>query len=200
MQGKLTPTHLDAMTELFNIGIGRAASRMSGVIESPFDLSIPRLELQSVFELRRRMLVAQTSGEILSQQFLGDCGGDAYLIINRTSSLELIRILLGDGFGTLGMGDIEREALKEITNQLLNACLGTLAEVLEFEQQGCLPRLVHSKELEERFRQSNVQVLLVSMVFATDRGRVEGQVAYVMSAVSMERLVGKLNQFLRKYA
>ncbi|MCJ8296291.1 MAG: chemotaxis protein CheC, partial [Colwellia sp.] len=45
MPDKLTPLEIDALTEIFNIGIGRAANSLNKMVSQTVDLTIPEIEI-----------------------------------------------------------------------------------------------------------------------------------------------------------
>ena len=45
MPDKLTPLEIDALTEIFNIGIGRAAKSLNQMVSQTVDLTIPEIEI-----------------------------------------------------------------------------------------------------------------------------------------------------------
>ena len=64
------------------------------------------------------------------QAFSGDISGRALLIFPEKNSLELVRAVAGEGLSLEDILELEHEALAEIGNMILNACMATMANLL----------------------------------------------------------------------
>src|ERR1700760_1639448 len=108
--GPLSPLELDALTELVNIGVSRAAGSLREMVGEEVLLSVPRIELvgraraiQILCESEARKLVA------VHQTFEGDITGRALLIFPETKSLELVRAITGGGLSLGGINNFGAE-------------------------------------------------------------------------------------------
>jgi len=106
---------LDALTELVNIGVSRAASSLGSMVKEQVLLSVPSVMIVSrsdaasrVGEARENLLVA------VRQAFYGDISGRALLIFPEKNSLELVRAVVGDQLSLEDILELEHEALTEI--------------------------------------------------------------------------------------
>jgi chemotaxis protein CheC len=133
----------DALTELINIGVSRAATNLRTMIGREDRLSVPCVAVaprqdaaQAIGENSTTRLVA------VQQTFEGDFEGRAMMIFPETSSLEVVRAVAAD---TLPVDDIvalEHEALTETGNIILNSCLATIANMLRRSLRMSLPEIV----------------------------------------------------------
>ncbi len=139
----LTDLQRDAISELMNIGMGRAASALSQMAHDEVQLSVPLVDLVPVNNMTQ-FLHAQTLDAItaVKQQFSGVFWGEALLLFPEAQRLERARILLQDMVSLERMADMEQEAFMELGNIILNACLGSLANLLSSEISSSLPILV----------------------------------------------------------
>ena len=139
----LTDLQRDAISELLNIGMGRAADALSQMAHEEVQLSVPFVNLLPVNDVPR-LLGEQPADAItgVKQQFTGVFWGDALLLFPEAQSLELVRILLDDIVPLERMADMKQDAFMEIGNIILNACLGSLANLLSSEIGSSLPEFL----------------------------------------------------------
>ena len=136
----LDATQLDAVKELLNVGVSQAATALSEMIDDQILLSVPYVELvpraQAPAKLGQqpdRPLAA------VAQSFEGAFWGEALLIFPQDESLELVRSLLREDVPLARLTELEREALCEIGNVILNSCLSTMANMLSCTLDCSLP-------------------------------------------------------------
>lgn len=130
----------DALTEVFNLGIGQAASVLSELVQDEVLLTVPQIGV-----LKRSAFIEMATGRwegrssIVRQTFDGPFHGDALLIFPERQSLELVRILLAGAAPIEDMSELERDALLEVGNIVLNACIGCIADIFEAEIANSMP-------------------------------------------------------------
>ena len=141
----LRPEVRDALTEIFNIGIGHAAGVLSELVNDEILLTVPELGVTSRPEfiaIAGKLWTEPAS--IVRQSFSGPFKGDALLVFPVRESLELVRALLAEPAPIESMTELEREALLEVGNIILNACLSCIADLLEQEITNALPLYLES--------------------------------------------------------
>jgi chemotaxis protein CheC len=126
----LDPGQVDALQELINIGIGRAAATLSELMQTHIELTIPGVAVYRVEDLPGRLRQSGGGrGVAISQDFEGPCSGRAALVLPRDSGVRLARVLAGveDVSDEL---DLELSGiLTEVGNIMINGVLGSLANV-----------------------------------------------------------------------
>jgi chemotaxis protein CheC len=141
----LDELELDALTELVNLGVGRAAASLRDLAGEQVHLSVPTVSLVS---RSRAIEILNEKGSALvgvHQVFEGDIIGRAFLIFPETNSIELVRAVTG---GVLTLEDIielEQEALAETGNIVLNGCLSTIANLLQRRLRISLPEVLRGE-------------------------------------------------------
>lgn len=199
----LTEFYLDAVTEVLNIGMGRAAASLSEMISDEVKLSVPgvefvsRLEAAEIISTKEKMDV---NG--VHQHFEGVFVGDALLLFPEQQSLALVRaILQQDNIALDDLSDMDQEAITEIGNVILNACLCSMADMFKQEIHGDIPQFVHGS-LAQVFAEygSNDQteaiVLLLNMEFPVDQMNIQGYVTFLMDADSVIHFKGNIEKLL----
>ena len=137
---QLTEPERDAIIELFNLGMGKAAGALGQMVDAEVSLSVPNLDI-----IRRTHAPEQLGCPVgqricaVRQTFAGPFDGQAMLIFPEGSSLELVRRLLPDSPPIGDMTDLEEEALTEVGNVILNHCLASFANLLHAEIRTEIP-------------------------------------------------------------
>src|SRR4051812_49336337 len=104
----------DALTELVNMGVSRAALALRDLVGEQVLLSVPSLSI--LLRTEAATLVDKTKFEVLvavRQAFHGEFSGRALLIFPEANSLELVRAVAGAQLELHDIIELEQEALAE---------------------------------------------------------------------------------------
>jgi chemotaxis protein CheC len=193
---------VDAVAEVLNIGMGRAAASLSEMINEEVKLSVPGVEFVSRLEAAHIIgNKAKTDVSGVHQHFQGAFGGDAMLLFPEEQSLELVRAVLQQDDMTLtDLTDMEQEAMTEIGNVILNACLCSMADMFGKQMLGDIPEFVQGS-LAQVFStdgalETEAIVLLLNMDFAVDRKSIQGYVTFLMDVDSVGQFKENIEAFL----
>src|SRR4051794_1639802 len=128
---QLTDAQKDALTELINIGYARAAGALSDLTGNRITLEVPRVAIHPIDEVGP-LLKSWLSGEVASvhQMFTGPVSGNALLLMDQQAALLLNSLLTGNENSKQSLDASAREALTEVGNIVLNACLGVFGNLL----------------------------------------------------------------------
>lgn len=149
----LTEMELDALNELFNIGLHRAAASLSELTGQRVLVDLPRLWVCAMDTLKDR-LTELVDGDLATvhQIFGGPVAGDAVLLLEYEKAV-LLANLMTDGDVALGgrLDQSAREVLSEIGNVVLSSCLGAFGNVLQVAVTFSVPR-IHIESLDGLLR------------------------------------------------
>ena len=191
----------DALAELVNIGVSRAASSLRIMVGREILLSVPDVvtlprgrAAEIIGDHQKTRLVA------VRQEFEGGFSGRAMLIFPEAKSLELVRAVIG---GALPLEDImalEQEALAEIGNIILNNCFATIANILKRTLTMSLPELVRGDGaalfgLSASFDPDDM-VLVVRINLTVDARELTGHIAMLMDLPALRILKVLLNELV----
>jgi len=142
-QVALTELERDALTEIVNIGVSRAASSLRKMIGEQVLLSVPSIEVVS-HRRAARLISEREVAELIAvrQDFSGPFSGRALLIFPETNSLELVRAVTGGELSAEEVVEMEHEALAETGNVILNSCLATMANMLKRSLTMTIPEVL----------------------------------------------------------
>ncbi len=139
---ELTEFQRDALTELINIGFGRAAASLSRITGHRVLLEVPQVAIHPMNEVNAALgRVVRGDIATVHQVFSGPVAGDALLVLD-TAGAALIKQLLTDEMPLpLAMDASGQEVITEVGNILLNACLGMFGNLLKVQVSFSVPRL-----------------------------------------------------------
>jgi len=189
---KLEELDMDALTELFNIGLHRAAFSLSELTGQRIIVDLPRLWICPIEETHSR-LIELLEGDLATvhQIFRGTVTGDAVLVLQYDSAARLV-VLMTDGEVATGgrLDQSAREVLAEIGNVILSSCLSSFGDMLRVSVSFSVPR-IHVESLEGMLRTLQVDqedlhfALLAATQFRLGDDEVGG---YLIIAVGMSSL------------
>lgn len=197
----LTELERDALTEIVNIGVSRAASNLRKMIGAQVFLSVPSIEVVSQRRAARLISEREVSELVaISQDFNGAFEGRALLIFPETNSLELVRAVTGNELSEQEVIEIEVEALAETGNVILNSCLATMANMLKRSLTMSIPEVVRGSGSSffqtDGIDESEGLVLFLYIDFAIRSRDIRGYIAMIMDLPSLTLLKGLLEDFI----
>jgi chemotaxis protein CheC len=198
----LDELELDALTELVNIGVSRAAASLGTMVGEQVLLSVPSVMVVS--RSRAAELISQSQNDLLvavRQAFSGDVSGRALLIFPEKNSLELVRAVAGEDLSLEDILELEHEALAEIGNIILNACMATVANLLQRNLTMSLPEIIRGTGgglFDLSMSLADDVVLFVHINFSLKGRQVVGYVAMVMDFASLTSLKELIADFIRR--
>ncbi len=199
----LTELQLDALTEMVNIGVNRAAGSLREMVGEQVHLSVPKVSLVG----RDDAIATLAQGESASlvgvhQIFEGDVTGRALLIFPDTKSLELVRAVAGGELSLEEIIELEHEALAEIGNIILNGCLATMANMLQRNLKMSLPEILRGEPQVffslEPPPEAGELVMFLYINFAIRQRDIRGYIAMLMDLPSIAALQVLLDEFIER--
>jgi chemotaxis protein CheC len=139
---ELTVVQRDALTELINIGFGRAAASLSRITGYRVLLDVPNVAVYAMDQLQS-VLATMVHGEVATvhQVFTGPVAGDAFLALDARAAALLKELLTNEPALPLRLDASTQEVVTEVGNVLLNACLGTFGNLLKVHVSFSVPKL-----------------------------------------------------------
>lgn len=202
----LSELEQDALTEIFNIGVGLAADALYQMTGEHVPLSVPVVELtsqlgaqQHFLEREKRPLCA------IRQTYQGAFTTEAVLMFPDEGREHLVRMMVGDDFPQEQFAEMEHDAMGELGNIILNAVISNLASSLSMRLEGTLPVVslasadtvlyVHANAAGAA-PDANTQVLALMIDFELGRQRVGGYLAFLLEPGSSQILLQHLSRYV----
>ncbi len=199
----LNELELDALTELVNIGVSRAAYSLREMVGEQVHLSVPAVDLVHRAQAIE-ILEGREAGPLVAvhQVFEGDIMGRALLIFPEAKSLELVRAVTGGELSLEDIIELEQEALAETGNILLNGCLGTIANMLHRSLKMSLPEIIRGNG-HQLFNlapppEAGDAVMFLYINFTVRQREISGYIVMLMDIPSLAVLRTLLGEFIER--
>jgi chemotaxis protein CheC len=194
----LTELERDALAELSNIAMAKAANSLRQMIQNEVLLSVPSVDILTGAAAAE--LVAKPDNPKLvavRQDFAGAFSGRALLIFPERNSLELVRAVVGRELRLEDIVDLEDEALAETGNIILNSWIATIANQLKSGLKMSLPTVVRGDSGQMFESASSGLVLFLHIKFEILEKEIGGYVALLMDIPSLDELRSLIAGFVR---
>lgn len=189
----------DALGEIFNIGVGRAASSLSLIVNDEVLLTAPEVTLVRIDQAAKLLQSAELQQfSSVSQTFSGPFEAQALLVFPETNALEIVRLMVGPHMSIEELAEFEQEAMCEIGNIILNACMSSLADIFKVSFNSTLPlhRFGNAENLPVLEGDENQMVLLLQVDMVISQQHIQGHILFLLSVSSMNSLLACLNTYL----
>ena len=197
----LSELELDALTELVNIGVSRAAGSLRQLIGKQVFLSVPSIEI--VDNQQAMALIGERESDALvavRQSFEGAISGRALLIFPQSNSIELVRAIMLEGLELDDAPEMEHEALAETGNIILNGCLGSMANMLRQTIALGLPEVLRGTAPEvfgiDLSSAGEPLVLFLCINFSVQDRDIRGYLAMIMGMPTLDALKRLVREFI----
>lgn len=198
----------DALTEIFNISLGRAAAALGKLVKAEIIMRVPSFQFLSLTAAAEQLNgLGQQHICGVSQRFEGLFAADVILMFPEERSLEIVHMMLdNDLYGLSELSELEQEAMSEIGNIIINACIANIANISGAHFSSTLPIFRRGSSLEILKSSNNTSntsntrdegVLFVYIDFNITQRQITGYLAFMMSIQSAQGLVQTINRFLR---
>jgi chemotaxis protein CheC len=185
----LTEFERDALAELSNIAMAKAANSLRKMVQHEVLLAVPSVDILT--NAAAVHLVAKPDNPKLvavRQDFAGPFSGRALLIFPETNSLELVRAVVGQQLALEDIVDLEDEALAETGNIILNSWVATIANLLKSALKMSLPIVIRGDGKRMFESATSTLVLFLHIKFEIHQKQIGGYVALLMDIPSIDEL------------
>jgi chemotaxis protein CheC len=198
---ELSEIEQDAIAEIANQGVSRAATSLRQLVGEQVLLSVPAV---NIITRRAAATLVERGGAAalvaVQQSFDGPFSGRALLIFPQSQSLELVRSIVGPEHSLEDVIDLEEEALAETGNIILNACLATIANVLRRTMRMSLPSILRGDgdtlfDVQSEDGRSDL-VLFLFIDFTIKKRDIQGFIALLMDLPSIDTLKQIIRDFI----
>ena len=211
----LSEIQIDALTEVFNVGAGRAALSLSEIVGEEVMLSVPSIEVLKAEDVNSRVLTLKDDKfATVSQLFSGPFEAEAVLLFTENYALEIVRDMMGSQMSIEDLAEFEQEAMCELGNIILNACLSAMADMLGISLNSSLPTYAMSSPDEITARLADKRdeedgesggdddgsygsyVLVLHIDLVLEKHHTEGHLIFLLSSTSLSKLISHIQQYL----
>ncbi|VXC79776.1 Response regulator [Pseudomonas sp. 8Z] len=189
----------DALREVTNVAMGRAAALLAKVLGVFVQLPVPQVNIFEVSELHMTLVDAQR-GERFSaicQGFIGEAiAGEALLLFHDSEVSDMARLL-----GWQPKNEAETsEMLLDLASILTGACLAGIAEQLDLRFSQGHPQLLGQHASLDQLIQINAQrwrkTLAVEISYSLEGHAIHFDLLLLFTEDSIKRLTGKIGYLM----
>ncbi len=196
-QSASTEDKLDAYRELVNVAMGRAGENLAKLLGEFIDLPIPNVNLIETNELH--MAIAEInhndSVSAVSKGFMNaGIKGEALVIFNDTNAANIVELLRYDT--SQASQQLELEALMDVSNILIGACLNALSDQLNVHFSHSHPILLGRHQGLDALLNGNVsrwnKIMAVEIGYAIKSRDIRFDLLLLFPDEAMERIYSRL--------
>ena len=194
----LTDEQIDALQELVNIGVGRAASVLNEMVEARIILQIPFIKVLTPLNLKEE-LEGRFNDDYLAAVRLGFRGsfcGAAELVFPTDSASTLVAVLTGEEPGTPDLDALKIGTLSEVGNIVINGVMGSIGNVLKQHMDYAVPTYLEDTIENLLTSDTNVAILLAQARFTIEQLQIIGDIILLFEVSSFDALLEAINQEL----
>ena len=117
---------------MISSGFTRSAESMHALLETHIDLEVPRIELLTLGEVWRKLLVSDSDNlASVSIRFRGPFSGISTLMFPPDTASKLVAILSDTGVASEDLEMVRAGTLLEVGNIVLNNVMGSIGNILK---------------------------------------------------------------------
>jgi len=191
---------IDAIREIVNIGIGRAAGQLQQMTGSHIHLQIPSIKIvpfDEITEAGNTIISGDTLSAVLLD-FKGTFSGMSAMVFPPDSAAALVMLLTGEQEKSPELDAMRIEALKEVGNIIINAVMGSIANILSEHLTYSIPAYYEGPMVNlaglKRNGLRDECVLLARTNFLIEDLNIEGDILLILEIGSLDALVESINK------
>ncbi|MCP4149019.1 MAG: chemotaxis protein CheC [bacterium] len=199
---KLSEMEIDALTEIVNIGVGRAANSLSDIIGEHIVLKVPHVEVLPLEQLPVVLSVFEEKKHAsVLQGFQGDFTGTSTLVFPPESAARLVSTLTGGEMESPSLDSVSSGTLIEVGNIVINAILGTMGNMLGSNFVFSLPEFREIDNISDILNLDNENkpkgfIMLAEANFNISSLEINGFIFILFKLDSLNTLVSMINKSL----
>ncbi len=194
-----TAYHLDALKEIVNTGVGRAAASLNVMLDAHIELEVPSVTVVSG-EYPEKGTDSIWSMELACVQlgFQGNFTGSAILVFPPESAVKLVSTLTGEEPETPFLNAVMAGTLNEVGNIVINSVIGTIGNILVKPFEFSLPDYKEGKLadlLKPQTPAAALTILKVRTNFRVHDRHVEGSIILLFELGSFDALLNAIDAY-----
>ena len=196
LAGSSDSEKLDAYRELVNVAMGRAGENLARQLGEFIDLPIPNVNIIENNELHMAFAEVNRNDSVsaVSKGFVSaGINGEALVIFNDTDFENIIALL---NYDQLSAAPAQLEALMDISNILIGACLNALSDQLNVSFSHSSPIILgRNRELESLLantKQRWNRIMAVEIGYGIKQRGIHFELLLLFPDTSMERIYSRL--------
>lgn len=187
----IAPALKDALKEIINVGVGKAAGMLNELLNNHIVLEVPQVEVIRLADVEREFsLMGAQSVSAVRLKFKGPITGVSSLVFPPDSAAKLVDLLLGEESFSIDLDSIKIGTLSEVGNIILNAVMANFGNLLETRliytipayMEGSMSSVLHVDMDKE------TPVLSATTRFTVESHRIEGEIILLFEIGSFDAI------------
>ncbi|MEK9629073.1 MAG: chemotaxis protein CheX [Nitrospinota bacterium] len=195
----LNDDQIDALSEIFNIGVGKGADTLNQMLDCQIKIRVPQIETLTLKELKEQAdKVGPKNVSTVNQQFNGSISGNTMLAFPPQSAQNLVSALTGEEPGSPELDSVTVDTLTEVGNIIINSVMGSITNFFNQRLKYSVPNYaedaVHNL-VASHVGDSNCAIIFAKAHFAVENLEINGEIILVFSVGSLEVLIDAIESF-----
>jgi len=187
---------IDALKELINIGVGRAAGVLNQMVSAHIMLQVPQIKAIKLRDINDELKELGTDQLATVQiRFKGLFSGNAAMAMAPDSAVKLVSVLTGEEIGTADLDAVRAGTLAEVGNIIINGVMGSIVNVLGQQLTFSLPDF-NEDNIENLFRSKhydpNTTVLLACTCLSIKQLQIKANIIIIFEINSFDMLLSAI--------
>lgn len=196
----LSELERDALTELVNIAVSGAASRLRAMVGSEVTLKVPIIEIHEAAVATKSLTsFSDEALTVVRQEFVGRLSGQTMLLFSAADGRTLARAVLGEGYSEREYAELRDDTLGEVGNILLLGLLATIGSMLGLTFEVAIPTVAVLGAREVFPVEDGRVVMLIHVDFSVRQIDARGYFALVLGLGSFAALQEVIRAFLKNF-
>ena len=202
---EITSAQRDALKEIGNVGMSKAAKQLSTLLNGHIEISIPEINLLGIDKIHADSLFP--NDEILAyvcQDLSKDLVGKAILVFHREHTTLLTQSVIGAApkMTEKEVRACEREAMIEIGNIIISSCMSAIVNMLSCEVKLSVPKYDEAKIgslMETQMKdidEKTSEIILIETALDAAGNDISGKLLLMLTKDSIDCLFMHLKKLL----
>ena len=202
-KGEGLHNYIDAIQELFNIGIGKAAAIINDILDVHINIKVVSARVLSFDTYKNELLTHNTSGyfSAVRMKYENSFSGIAALVFPPDSANRVFSLITRKIHSAHTQTVVKPETLSEVGNILLNGIMGSISNILGTRLSFSVPEYIENKiehilEIDE-FAEG-LEILVGEICFEIKQHEIVATTIIVMKSSSFSKLIVGLKKLTLK--
>ncbi|MEM9446365.1 MAG: chemotaxis protein CheC [Verrucomicrobiota bacterium] len=194
----LTEDQIDALKEIANVGLGRAAGLLNDMLSMHVELCIPEV-VGVPPEYLHEALADYDEGlfSIVELPFQGDYGGVSSLLFPPKSAANLISAVTDEKVDAENISSLHIEIMHELGSIVLNGIMGSFSNILGSNLRFSLPSYSENTldVIEAKYKERpEIILILIKTKFTVVQENIEGHIMLFFEVASFNYLIKAIDE------
>lgn len=200
MTDLMTQQQYDTLSELVNVGIGRAAGMLNIMLDQYVRLMVPHVNVFELADFQQEMrALGQDHVSAVRLSFRGPFSGTTSLVFPPDSAVKLVDVISGEVRLNSDMDSVRIGTLSEIGNIVINGVMGSVANMLAQPLDYTVPTYIENSmdillNTHQATQTMDPTVILAQARFEVESLQVHGSVLIWFELGSFDALLAAIDR------